>query len=273
MLTLIDWKSSAFISPEMLMQLGAYYGATHYRENDGELLGWQERTPATTAQQGAIIKIGPDYVGLAKREIWGEIQLADGTTKRGKVGEELMRLSQADLEAGFAQFRNALDIFWWLVKKQHVQLPKKEAYQFHDKQLVSVTYVLQHVIAKPMLLNWYAKMAKEGKDPEQERDRRGAEGSLWHKNILFFLQGRPVDLSQAPESLKQTLTQFAYWQQKVKLDPVALETKVAHPALGYAGTYDCLARCTLGEAPAAPEALGGVLKGVGSTTTPEGVHG
>ncbi len=235
---LMDWKSSKFIGAEMMLQLGAYYGATHYREKnaDGLFAGWLPKTADIQPEQAAIIKIGPNYVGLAEREVWKD--------SKPSYTEKAL-LTKPMLDTAFAQFQNCLEVFWWLTSKDFVSVPEKEAYKFEDKQLVSVTYVIQHVIAKPALLNWYAKMAKEGKDPNAERDKRGAEGTLWHKNILWYLQGRSVDIDNGPPTLAQTIAKFAKWEQSVKLKPILLETSVAHPELGYGGTLDAIADCNL----------------------------
>ena len=97
-LTLFDWTSSAsgYVGAEMWLQLGGYYGTTHYF--DGDALAWlpQNGEKPTGA---AIVNIRPE---------------------RCKV---LVALSQAECETALAKFQECLDVFLWLVDKGFARLP------------------------------------------------------------------------------------------------------------------------------------------------------
>lgn len=206
----------------MHLQLGGYFGATHYFDEDA--LAWLP-LDGLRPTQAAVVNIRPEHCKI------------------------LVHLSLAELETATEHFRECLEVFTWMVEKGFAKLPEREEYRVEGRQYPSVTYILQHVIAKPGLLSWYAKMAKEGKDPTAERDKRAVEGSTWHKTILFFLQGKPFDLSAGPESQKQMLLQFERWSRSVNLTPKRLETKLANLDArrdgGWAGTCDAIAECHL----------------------------
>ena len=269
-LTILDWKSSAsgFVGAEMLLQLGGYYGTTHYFDPDTR--AWLSLNGARPTQ-GAIVNIRPDKCRV------------------------LVSLSQGDLETALAKFHECLDVFTWLVDKGFAKLPEREEYRVDNRQFPSVTYIIQHVIAKPGLLDWSYGIGVEaglraaglGWTPDQitealavkaeldakrlkktdpaaqpwlkvrealseagygataKRDQAATTGTSWHKTILFFLQGQSVDLSTAPPDQVGMLTHFTQWSERVQLEPKRLETKVANVDFGWAGTVDAVASCNL----------------------------
>ena len=224
-LTILDWKTGTFVAPEHLLQLGGYAGATLHQE-DGVWHPWLEARPT----QAAVIHVGEDGCSV------------------------MQQANQAELETATTKFLELVDVFEWLVARGNVTVPENEAYRTNGHYLPSVTYILSHLMAKPKLLGWYAKMAKEGKDPNQIRDEKAALGTRVHKLILFYLEGKEVDISDAPEWLVKAWMHFERWARQVQLNPVWTETKVARwradpqgreDALSYAGTLDCLAWCQL----------------------------
>ncbi len=154
----------------------------------------------------------------------------------------LLVMNQAELTEAASAFQEALRVYGYLAK--HTEMPAPARYPINGTQYVSVTEVLKYVIAKPALLNWYAKMAKEGKDPNAVRDAKAVQGTTIHKNLLFFLQGKAVDLTQAPQELTDTMSKFAAWAQGVSLQAVALEQTIVHQTLNYAGTLDGILTCS-----------------------------
>lgn len=269
-LTICDWKSSAsgFVGAEMLLQLGGYYGTTHYFDTDA--LAWLPRN-GLHPTQGAIVNIRPDKCRV------------------------LVSLTQAQLETALDKFRDCLDVFLWLVDRGFATLPEREEYRVDGRYFPSVTYIIQHVIAKPGLLDWSygigveaglraaglgwtpdrivealavkaeldAKRLKKtdpaaqpwltlrealveaGYGPTAKRDAAAVTGTSWHKTILFFLQGTKIDLTNAPADQVGMLTHFGRWSDTVGLAPKQLETKVANMEEGWAGTVDAIANCNL----------------------------
>jgi len=126
--------------------------------------------------------------------------------------------------------------------KQQGQIREEERYQIQvdgkTEPFVSVTQIMKFCIAKPGLLNWYSKMAKEGKDPNAVRDQRGEEGKTIHKNILYFLQGKSVDLTQCPAWLASTMAKFYVWAIKYQVKPALMEQKVWSMRHRFAGRLD-----------------------------------
>lgn len=207
-----DWKSSTFKSVEFRLQLGGYYGATHLYHKATKQ--WSLKAPVDA---GMIVHCNEGGV------------------------YPLLVMTQAELEEAFVEFQHALKVYRYLATWGKLSSP--ERYAIEGTQYVSVTEVLNHVCAKPGLLQWYAKMAKQGKDPNEIRDAKGAIGNTIHKALLFYLRGDAVDVGEAPAYLTKTLAHFAVWSRKIKLEPVHLEATVVHQALGYAGTLDCTWTC------------------------------
>ena len=237
-LTLLDWKSSSFRSAEELLQLAAYWACPEWCE-EGAWVTWEER--ATSA---AIVHVGEHDC------------------------KPVVQLDGMELQAAFEVFCHAKSVFDWMVAKGRLTIPQNEEYRIGDIYLPSVTTILGKVIAKPALMNWYYDKGIEAvmelvsrklmpepmeKDrikqladeeqlsPTAQRDAKGDMGSTLHKNIVFFLEGKTVDTTQAPTWLSGALTQVAQWTSRVKLEPIALERKVCHRDLGYAGRMDCVA--------------------------------
>lgn len=114
----------------------------------------------------------------------------------------------------------------------------KSRYPYDGAFLPSVTEVLSHMLAKPGLLNWYWKMGKEGKDPNQIKVNRGDEGSQVHHAIHLLLKQVPFKFEGAAPWLADRITHFAAWQLKADFQPLHLEQKVYNTEIGYAGTLD-----------------------------------
>lgn len=274
-LILFDWKSSlsGFVGPEMWLQLGGYDGTTHYYEPDA---GTWLPHPVPKPTQAAIVNIRPDKCRV------------------------MVKLSRAELDTALVQFRHCKEVFDWMVAKGFAKLPEREEYRVRDMQLPSVTYIIQHVIAKPGLMTWsyeggvwaglqsraigcteeqvlqaveikreldakklkrtdpaavpwlglVDKLHEAGLSTTAKRDGRAVQGSSWHKTILFYLEGKPVDLTSAPSEQVQMLERFTMWSTKVGLEPRRLETKVANleeerPDSLWAGTFDAEALANL----------------------------
>lgn len=266
-LTLFDWKTSGFLAPEHLIQLGAYQDMDRVLE-DGR---WEPITPECRAQQAAIV------------------QVREGTCKVAKL------LTEHDLVGVRTFFQQAVEQFHWLRTNGFIW-DVKRTYQVEGREYVSVTEILSHVCAKPGLLNWsyegglvaglqarlvgcteaevaaavavkaeleakrlrktdpaaqpwlkvVGKLHEAGLSTEAKRDGRAGQGTTVHKNILYLLEGRAVELGSAPEWLRDDVLAFERWSRKVQLNPMWTERKVCHDTLGVAGTVDCLAWSTAG---------------------------
>ena len=202
-LALLDWKSSKFISPEFRMQLSSYGKAC-------------EQPPTLQAL----------------------IQITEEHCKPVLVMDEFAS------EQAYKAFENAKAVFDYLRSLGAINVPANEAYRCEidgkEEYLPSVTYILQHVVAKPGLLGWYAKMAREGKDPVKYRDSRAADGTKLHKAIHMILEGKDVDETNAPEWLKNSLKHFRAWKEESGFEPIWMEKKLFNKQLRYAGTADTL---------------------------------
>src|SRR3990167_1672290 len=207
---LVDWKSSTHKSLEMQLQLGGYYLATStYDKGTGQ---WGFKPPV---DYGAIIHTSAEGV------------------------RPLLVMNQAELTEAASAFQEALRLYRYLAKYDaYMTAPSR--YPIGGKQYVSVTEVLKYVVAKPGLLAWYAKLSREGKDPNAIRDEKAGQGSTIHKHLLFFLRGDAVDVTNAPDYVTKTLLHFERWTKAWQVQAVSLEQTLVHQDLGYAGTGDAV---------------------------------
>jgi len=65
-------------------------------------------------------------------------------------------------------------------------------YRLKDNSIVPGTTTICGILDKPQLLNWVAKVTKEGKDWREERDSAGDIGTLVHELIMKFLYGEEI---------------------------------------------------------------------------------
>ena len=211
---LADWKKekdSTFVPAEWRLQLGAYWGATHLWDKGEQVMSTKPQT-----EYAFIFHVGV-----------------------GGVHAKLT-MTKLELHAAFYAFQHFLEGYRYL--KTHDFIKDEERYKIQGVSYVSVTQVLKYSVGKPGLLGWYAKMAREGKDPNQVRDEAAEIGRKIHRMVEFYLKGKAVDLTQAPEWMATTSVKFSAWTTKYTVDPVCVEQVVVHPELGYAGTLDAIVK-------------------------------
>lgn len=202
-----DWKTSNYFGSEMRYQLGGYYGCTSvYDKQLAQSLPHQE------SDLGVAVRVAPEGVDVR------------------------LMLEKDDLKRAYAHFIHALSLFRDL--KDYGDVLQEERYQINGTAYVSVTHILRHVIAKPGLLSWYAKMAKDGKDPAAFRDERANYGTRIHKMLAMFFLGKSVDMGEAPEDLQKVMRNVERFASKYHLEPDRVECQLYHPDEGYAGTVD-----------------------------------
>ncbi len=211
MIVLADWKTSTYFGAPFKLQLGGYYGMENV---------WDKKDQVTYKRQkpqiGLVAQVGP----------------------KGVIPKIVM--DQQMMEAGKRAFAHAVALYRWL-KEAGIE-EHEERYTIKGKPYISNTQVLKFILDKPALRQWYYKMGREGKDPTKIRDAKANLGSTIHKNILFYLEGKPVDLTEAPQELQQTVWKFSDWAEKVKLDVLEVESTVFNEEWQAAGTLDCLFR-------------------------------
>ena len=246
-LCLLDWKRwGAYIGTEYRLQLGGYNECPMQYDKIEQVATVKE--PAT---YGLVCWIGSE--GVQAKLVMTHDELAEA----GRI------------------FRLAAELAYYAVSTNGGRpfVPSRYAHpQRSEQSLWSVTEVLRYALAKDGLLGWYHKKGVEGMvelvkqntfgawkqeditleaalkvleekklRPTDLRDAAGEQGRTFHKLAMLYLQGKTIDMTQAPEWQQTFLTKFAMWADKVKLEPIALETMVyqeSDPA--YAGTLDCL---------------------------------
>jgi hypothetical protein len=109
------------------------------------------------------------------------------------------------------------------------------------ENIVGTTSVIG-ILDKPSLLNWVAKITKEGHDWQRYRDAMGDSGTLTHLRILHYLKGTKPDLSEySPATIKlsdNSLKSFHEWEKSHKLEPLFLEIPMISNTLNFGGTPD-----------------------------------
>lgn len=212
---LIDWKKEgAFIGAEYRLQLGGYFLATHCYDK--------------TTQQTAI---KPD-VNIAMI-----VHVGENGVKPALV------LGAQELADAVEAFKQALSLYRY-IEKHFTEYDRKQGGRNYNilgvEDYVSVTTITKYVIAKPGLIAWAAKMAKEGKDPEALKQAGADTGTRIHRLVEFYLKGREVDLTDAPDWMVKASVHMAAWCEKHRVEPVLVEQVVYHPELKYAGTLDTI---------------------------------
>jgi RecB family exonuclease len=93
------------------------------------------------------------------------------------------------------------------------------------------------------LMEWAAKLAREGKDWREERNKSAVTGTSVHAALEALAQGTVPDLADFPdEDEKNLVLAISSWW--LDAQPVVEKTEfvVAHPGLEYAGRCDLLCR-------------------------------
>ena len=245
-LTCLDWKKAgAFIGVEYRLQCARYGLAPFLYDKVNE-----QTTLKPPAEYGLVCWVGDQGV---------QVKLALNVAQMAE-GAEMHRLA--------TRLAKYADRFAY---KPHT--PSRYEHPLKPgTYLWSVTEVNKYALAKEGLLNWYHKKGVEGvltllkdhpeipsvKDldleqtlglleahqlrPTDLRDKAGDQGRTFHKLAMFYLQGKNVDLTDAPPLHKDFLAGFAAWCTKVKLEPVAVEQMVYEEEPDeIAGTLDALA--------------------------------
>ena len=245
---LCDWKRwGAFIGCEFSLQLGRYARCPYQYDKVS-----QQMSLKPEVEYGLVCWIGEE--GVQAKMVLNRQELQE-------AGEQHVNAQRLAMYASkFA---------WKPFTPSRYPHPLKPG-----TFLWSVTEVNKYALAKEGLLNWYHKKGVEGvltwlqeyASPEAPplsemtleyvleqleahklrpvdlRDKAGDQGRTLHKLAMFFLQNKPVDLTDAPQAHKDFAAKFALWCQKVKLEPLAVEQMVYEEAPNeIAGTLDCQA--------------------------------
>ena len=246
---IVDWKKAgAFIGVEFVMQISRYSLCPFLYDKVNE-----QTTMKPPSEYGLVCWVGEHVVEV--KLCLNAAQMAEGAEMH-KAATRLAKYAAAHTPTNGKPFR-----------------PSRYAHPLKpDTYLWSVTEVNKYALAKEGLLNWYHKKGVEGtialiRDylppsfpltdltleyalqqleahklrPVDLRDKAGDQGRTWHKLAMFYLQGKPVDLTDAPQAHKDFAAKFAMWCSKVKLEPLAVEQMVYEEEPGIAGTLDCLA--------------------------------
>jgi hypothetical protein len=114
---------------------------------------------------------------------------------------------------------------------------QKRRYMVDGARFVNVTTVLD-VLAKEALLDWAARLAREGKNWRVVRAEAGERGSVSHHLLLQLLTGQGATLADlAPEHRPYGQAGFKFVHGR-KPKVIECERMVASPEHGYAGRLD-----------------------------------
>lgn len=116
--------------------------------------------------------------------------------------------------------------------------------------VLGTTTVIKQTLAAPQLLDWAARIAYEQNDPKAHikvRDKAGDQGTSLHalieRECRLMMAGETVaPMPPATEEELMALARWKRWAKDVDFEPLAVEFRVYHAGLGYAGTVDVLGR-------------------------------
>ena len=259
-LTLLDWKSGGYRDLTEHLQLAGYFGATHRWEPDA--LTWVPMTERVS--QAGIVRTWEGgcrvetLLSLADLEttyqkflslydvfMWmvakGKVSIPENEAYRvnGRYYPSVTYiLSQVIAKPALLNWSYEGGVMAGLQADSAGCTPEEIA------QAIAVKTRLEDKSMKrtdPDAKAWFdvtAKLHEAGLSTNAKRDGRAGQGTSIHKNILFYLQGKPVSVGEAPEWLSKALTHFAAWAGKVDLKAAYLEQKVMNDDFGWAGTCD-----------------------------------
>jgi hypothetical protein len=117
---------------------------------------------------------------------------------------------------------------------------QQRRYKVDGKRFVNVTTVLD-VLAKEALLDWAARLAREGKNWRVVRAEAGERGTISHHLLLRLLTGQGASLADlAAEHRPYGQAGFKFVHKR-KPRVLECERMVASPEHGYAGRLDLFA--------------------------------
>lgn len=140
-----------------------------------------------------------------------------------------------------------IEIAFWDSENVETGQPQQRRYLCDGQKLPSVTTLLR-ILDKPALLDWAARLARDGVDWRDVRDEAGERGTNAHGIVLDILSGRQRRLSSVPEEYRPYGQAAMAWLAHRSPVVVEIERLVASPTHGYAGRMDLLCQFD-GEAP------------------------
>ena len=268
---LADWKKEgAYVGLEYRLQLGGYYGCPYILDKaTGQVTQKQDVSHAAVfwvGEHGVKLKMLLDKQELEEAYQGFKDALAiyrmvkkyntfpmdegryDNPLKRG---EKLISVTQV---LKYAIGKDGL-LQWHYDSGLEAGLQVANSTEFSELDVINALEARAKLNAKTITTKDEAAQAwvkikerihEEGWSAIAKRDGAGNIGSLIHKNVMFYLQGKNVDLTNAPPWLSNTMADFAVWSNRYKLNPLHIETTVFNPDLEYAGTLDCLGEASDG---------------------------
>ena len=117
----------------------------------------------------------------------------------------------------------------------------KQPYKLKDGSIVPGCTTICNMLDKPQLLKWVARLTKEGKDWEEERDSAGDIGTLVHELVLDFLSGEEVVMPE-DDVIGGCFDKFLkWWVEETKnneIEIILIEQSLISERLGFGGQPD-----------------------------------
>ncbi len=248
-LTVLDWKSGKNVGDQKF---------EGYTEHPIQVAAYAEAYNIEAVTQGKERVTASGVVYLDK-----------------ETGDPRFIDTSAEMESNFMAFCAAREYYRLKIEPK---ASDKRFYKYGADKFPSVTTVLG-ILDKPALIQWAANCAidcvreampelrkskttqdrieqilTDAKKNFRAVSRKAMDiGTLIHDAIQTHLAGAdPSSILDGNDAAQNGFLAFLEWAKGVKLEPVALEYKVYHPALRYAGTFDFLGYVELNGAAAAP---------------------
>ena len=132
-----------------------------------------------------------------------------------------------------------VEIAFWDETNVETGQPQQRRYTVDGQRLPSVTTVLG-VLNKPALLDWAARLAREGKDWRDVRDEAGDRGTNAHALALDVVLGKRRSLSSLPDEHRPYGQAAMAWVLERRPEVIQAERMIAS-GHGYSGRFDLLA--------------------------------
>jgi hypothetical protein len=114
-------------------------------------------------------------------------------------------------------------------------------YKVGDTRVPSVTGVLG-ILDKPALLEWVARVTRDGEDWKKVRDTAGNIGTLAHAMILAHIKRDTMDLRDySPADIdlaENAVLSYLEWEKQHDMEPILVEKPLVSKEYMFGGTPD-----------------------------------
>ena len=114
----------------------------------------------------------------------------------------------------------------------------RNTYRLASGEIVPGVTTICNIMGKgEPLMDWVAKVTKEGKDWRQERDSAGDTGTIVHEVIMNFLTGEELP-SYSDPVVDKCFDKFKKWWKSQPVSSMLVEKPLVSERYGFGGQFD-----------------------------------